>query len=149
MQIKAVRELSFGDVTTIRNCFNEASIDAIIEAVKMVSDLEDKHIINFTILEFYGIISNMKAELIYWAKLEIENLFDDTFDINIEAVNANQRMSKFGVLNVIDSLAKEDVLRWEEITKLPYLTVFNKLLMDKEKSAISNEIAELQRKKTK
>jgi hypothetical protein len=38
-----------------------------------------------------------------------------------------------GVLNTIDSLAKEDILRWVEIEKLPYMTVFTKLRMDNEK----------------
>ena len=71
----------------------------------------------------------------------------DSFDVNIEAVGAKERMSKFGVLNAIDSLAKEDVLKWEQIEKLPYMTVFAKLMMDKEKNNIQQEIAELQKKK--
>jgi PII-like signaling protein len=48
--------------------------------------------------------------------MEINELSDD-FDINVEAVNAKERMG--GVLNTIDSLAKEDILRWVEIEKLP------------------------------
>lgn len=147
VQIKAVRDLSFGEVTNIRNLFNQASIDAIIEAVRMVSGLEDKHIINFTILEFYGIISFIKSELIDITNMELNELTDDSFDINLEAVNAKVRMGKFGVLNTIDSLAKEDILRWEAIERLPYMTVFTKLMMDNTKIKISNEIAELQRKK--
>lgn len=149
IQLKPIKELTFGEVSTIRDNFNEGLIEGIFETIQLVTGLSHKHIIDFTILDFYGIISNMKAELIELGNLETNNLADDTFDINVEAVNARQRMSKFGVLNIIDSLAKEDVLRWEEITNLPYLTVFNKLMMDKEKSAISNDIAELQRKKTK
>jgi hypothetical protein len=42
----------------------------------------------------------------------MENELDDSFDINVEAVNAKERMGKYGVLNTIDSLAKEDILRW-------------------------------------
>ncbi|MFV8339141.1 hypothetical protein ACNQGL_07705 [Flavobacterium sp. LB3P21] len=147
LHLKAIKELSFGDVTTIRNYFNDASIQGIIESIKMVIDVEDKHIINLTILEFYGIISSMQSELRELNNMEINELSDDSFDINVEAVNAKGRMGKFGVLNVIDSLAKEDILRWEEIEKLPYLTVFTKLMMDNEKQKISNEISELQRKK--
>jgi hypothetical protein len=147
VQIKAVRELSFGDVTTIRNYFNEASIDSIIESVKMVSCLEYKHIINFTILEFYGIISYIKSELIDITNMELNELTDDSFDINLEAVNAKARMGRFGVLNTIDSLAKEDILKWEAIQNLPYMTVFTKLMMDNTKNNIQAEIAELQRKK--
>lgn len=144
---KPIKELSFGDVTTIRNYFNDASIQGIIESIKMVIDLRDKDIINLTILEFYGIISLMKTELMELNNMEINELSDDSFDINVEAVNAKGRMGKFGVLNVIDSLAKEDILRWELIEKLPYMTVFTKLMMDNEKNKIQSEIAEIQRKK--
>jgi hypothetical protein len=147
--IKAIKDLSFGDVTVIRNNFNEASIDSILESVKMVVDLTDKQIFQLTILEFYGIINYMKSELTDIANMEINELTDDSFDINLETVNANERMSKFGVLNTIDSLAKEDILRWTEIEKLPYMTVFTKLTMDNTKNKIQQEIAELQKRKQK
>ena len=81
--------------------------------------------------------------------MEINQLSDDAFDINLESINANQRMQKFGVLNTIDALAKEDVLRWVEIEKLPYMTVFTKLMMDKEKNDIQKELNEILKKKMK
>jgi hypothetical protein len=55
-------------------------------------------------------------------------------------------MGKYGVLNTIDSLAKEDILRWVEIEKLPYMTVFTKLRMDNENSTRNCRIT---KKKTK
>jgi hypothetical protein len=147
LDIKAVKDLSFGDVATIRSNFSEASIENIIEAVQMVVDISAKSILNITIIEFYGIINYIKSELIEITNMEINELSDDSFDINVEAVNAKERMGKYGVLNTIDSLAKEDILRWVEIEKLPYMTVFTKLRMDNEKAKIAQEIAELQRKK--
>jgi hypothetical protein len=70
--------------------------------------------------------------------------------INVEAVNAKERMGKYGVLNTIDSLAKEDILRWVEIEKLPYMTVFTKLRMDNEKSKNSTRNCRITKKnKTK
>jgi hypothetical protein len=133
LDIKAVKDLSFGDVATIRSNFSEASIENIIEAVQMVVDISAKSILNITIIEFYGIINYIKSELIEITNMEINELSDDSFDINVEAVNAKERMGKYGVLNTIDSLAKEDILRWVEIEKLPYMTVFTKLRMDNEK----------------
>ena len=147
IQIIPVRELTFDEVTTIRDNFNDGSVEAIFECIRFITGLKDKQIINFNIVQFYGIISNMKSELIELSKLEIENLADDTFDANVDAVNAKQRMSRFGAVNILDSLANGDVLKWTEIEKLPYLTVYTKLLMDKTKNDIQAEIAELQRKK--
>jgi hypothetical protein len=98
----------------------------------MVVDISAKSILNITIIEFYGIINYIKSELIEITNMEINELSDDSFDINVEAVNAKERMGKYGCVT-IDSLAKEDILRWVEIEKLPYMTVFTKLRMDNEK----------------
>jgi hypothetical protein len=86
--------------------FSEASIENIIEAVQMVVDISAKSILNITIIEFYGIINYIKSELIEITNMEINELSDDSFDINVEAVNAKERMGKYGVLNTIDSLKK-------------------------------------------
>lgn len=147
--VKAPSELSFADVTNIRNHFNEGSVNGIIESVQLVTGLNEKEILNLTITKFYGIINYIKEDLIALSNMEMNELSDDSFDINLESINANGRMSKFGVLNMIDSLAKEDVLRWSEIEKLPYMTVFTKLRMDKEKADIQSELAEIQKKKNK
>jgi hypothetical protein len=67
--------------------FSEASIENIIEAVQMVVDISAKSILNITIIEFYGIINYIKSELEI-TNMEINELSDDSFDINVEAVNA-------------------------------------------------------------
>ena len=147
LSIKAIRSLSFGEVTDIRNSFNDGTIVSVFESIKLVTGLTEKQILDFTITQLYGIISFIKEELIAISNMELNELTDESFDINVETVNAKERMSRFGVLNAIDSLAKEDILKWEQIQKLPYLTVFTKLMMDNEKNKIHQEIAELQRKK--
>ena len=150
LNIKSIKDLSFGDVSIIRNNFNNASIETIFDSIKMILNVQDKEILNFTIQTFYGIINNIKNELVEITNMEINELTDDSFDendSNLLAVNANERMSRFGVLNIIDSLAKEDILKWELIEQLPYMTVFTKLMIDKTKSTIHKDISELQRKK--
>jgi len=45
-----------------------------------------------------------------------------------ELVNAGVReLDRFGSLNVIDQLANGDILKWEEVKKLAYKDVFDKL----------------------
>lgn len=145
--VNDIRSLSFGGVTEIRNNFNEGSIQAIFDSIKMIVDVQDKHILNFTITTFYGIISKIRTELIEINNGEINELSDDYQDEFLASTNANERLAKFGVLNIIDSLAKEDILRWKEIEKLPYMEVFTKLRMENEKNKIQREVNELQRKK--
>lgn len=149
VQIKGVNDLSYGEVTTIRELLNEGSIESIIEIVKMISGLTEKQILKFTIFQFWGIISFIRSEIERISIIEENELADESFDINVEAVNAKQRMAKFGILNIIDALANNDVLKWQEIQDLPYMTVLTKMIMDKEKNKIQSEIQELQRKKQK
>lgn len=150
LDIKAIRELTFGDVINVRNWINEASIESIFEVYQLITGLTKKQILNLGIIQFYGIFSFIKNELEEIGNIEVNELSDeDDFDINIEAVNAKQRMSRFGVLNTIDSLANGDILKWEHIQKLPYLTVLSKLIMDNLKNKIQKEISELQKKQLK
>lgn len=146
IEVKPVRSLTFGDVALIRNNFNSPSIETIIDAVKLVTGSKYKQILNFTIVEFYGIISYIKSELLDISNIEENELSDDYFDINAEVVNANKRMARFGVLNVIDSLT-DNVAQWEKIESMSYMTVLTKMIMNNEKNKIQREIAELQKKK--
>lgn len=53
-----------------------------------------------------------------------------------------ERLNIFGELNVINTLAKGDILKYEEVKKLSYEDVFNKLLMDKIESEINKDYAD-------
>jgi hypothetical protein len=147
LPVKSVRELTFGEVSNIRDCFNKGTIESITEAVKMVTGIEEKYIQEFTIVDFYCILSSIKQDLIDLSHMEANELASDDFDVHMEMVNAGQRMSRFGILNTINSLALDDITKWEMIEKMPYMTVFTKLMMDKEKAAIQKDVAELQKKK--
>lgn len=149
IEVKSLLNLSFGDVTTVRNNFYQPTIENIIESIEMVTGVEKKEIIKFTILEVYGIINKIKEDLETIQNMELNELSSEDDDIDLITVNANGRMAKFGVLNTIDAIAKGDLTKWNEVEKLPYLTVFTKLMMDKEKNAIEKEIADNQRKKLK
>jgi hypothetical protein len=149
IEIKDKHSLLFGEVAELRMNFNLKSIESVFDSLKLVTGLSDKQINGFTITTFYGIINNIKQELIEMSNMEINTLTDENPDINLEQVNANARIKKFGVFNTIDSLAKEDVLKWDEINKLPYMTVFTKLSMDKVKNDIQKELKEIQDRKNK
>lgn len=149
IEVKTLMNLSFGDVTEVRNNFYQPSIENIIESIEKVTEIEKKDILKLSILEVYGIINKIKEDLETIQNMELNELSSDDEDIELITVNASARMAKFGVLNTIDAVAKGDVIKWNEVEKLPYLTVFSKLMMDKEKNAIEKEIADNQRKKLK
>lgn len=58
-------------------------------------------------------------------------------------------LDELGVLNVIDSLAGGDVLKWAEIKALPYYIVFDKLRKNNLDAKIQKRYAAIQREKNK
>ncbi|MBC5836784.1 hypothetical protein [Flavobacterium muglaense] len=149
IQIPSILELTFGEVTEIRNSFGSTDIESIIDSVMMLTKLKRNEVLNFTIIQFYGIISSIKADLIQIQNMEFNELSNDEDDINVELTNANERMSKYGILNVFDNLSNGDITKWNKIEKMQYLTVFTKLSLDNTKAKIQKEISELQKKQIK
>ena len=149
IEIGPVRDLLFCDVTNIRHAFNDGSTDAILEAVELATGLSRKQLLRLRISQFYGLLAAIKEDVIAIHHMEESELSDVNFDINLELVNAKERMARYGTLNILDSLANGDILRWQEIEKLPYMTVFTKLKMDREKSNIQHEITQIQKQKLK
>lgn len=45
-----------------------------------------------------------------------------------------ERFNKYGMFNIVDALAKGDVLKWEQVLELDYNTVYLKLLKEKDES---------------
>lgn len=149
INIKPVKSLSFGNVTNIRQLFKEGTVEAICKSVCLVTGLLYLETFHLPIIDFYGIVSSIKADLEELANMEINALSVEEDDIVLIEVQASERMAKFETLNLINSLAGDDVTKWKEIQELPYLTVFTKLVMDKEKAAINKDVKAIQERKQK
>lgn len=149
LRLREIKSLTFGEVTSIRNDFKSGNPEAIFSAIRTLTKLNDKEILEVRIIDFYSMISTIKQQLTEISNMEMNNLVadDSEFNFEAEAVNASQRMAKFGELTTIDFLANKDITKWKEIQDLPYMTVFAKLMINKEETAIQKEIANLQKKK--
>lgn len=147
IKIKSLRDIKFNQVIEVRHHFNGNDIYKILKSIELVTGCTSKQILDFTITQAYGIINYIKQELFTIAEME-KLLIDDGDDNHLEAINAYARMAKFAEFNTIDSLAKGDILKWEEIGELPYKMVFTKLMMDKEKHNIQKELDERQKRKS-
>ena len=149
LSVKTVRDLKFFEVTNLRTSIGTGNIEDIFDCIKMVTDLKEKHILKMRITQFYGVIASIREQLIEIGNIESAYLISENQDPNLVAVQAQERMSQFGQLNVINSLANDDILKWEKVEQLPYNSVFSKLLMDKIKNDISFEINERMKTKQK
>ena len=147
IKVKSVMECTFGQVEELRQLMYEGSIDSVIEGVSIVTNTSKKMIYHFTIIDFYSIIKSITNDLITLSNMEYNELHQENDDPHIEMVRAGERMEKFGTLNTINSLAGDDITKWEQVENMPYMVVFTKLRMDKEKAAIQKDLVDLQKKK--
>ena len=121
IKIKPIKSLSFGVVTSIRQCFKEGSVEAICKAVALVTGLIEVETISFPIIDFYGIVSSIQNDLEQLTNMEVNALHVDEQDPVMIEAQASERMAKFETLNLINSLANGDLTKWGEIEKLPYM----------------------------
>lgn len=75
--------------------------------------------------ELFSFVLWIKDEIEQISKLELEYLQSEP---NNDMVNAGLRdFDELGEINTIDNLAGGDILKWDQIKKLPYHQVFDKL----------------------
>ncbi|MDG3581760.1 hypothetical protein [Galbibacter pacificus] len=145
--LKELINLSFGEVINAKLILTQPTKEGLVELIKMVSNLKKKQIYDLSIYDFYGVLNNLKEQVITINEMEENNLVSKHTSIEWEMVDGSKRLSKYGVLNTIDKLAKGDILKYEQIEKLPYQLVLSKLMMDMEKSDIEADINNIKMKK--
>jgi hypothetical protein len=142
-----LQDLTFGQVENVRHILENPTWMNVIEAVRLITGLEENEIFELRIIDFYPIWNGIKRQAEKLAAIEENELGDEEVMIEYEIVNAAQRMARFGALNIINALACNDVTKWKMIEELPYMVVFTKRVMDKERSMINKEVNELLKKK--
>lgn len=80
-------------------------------------------------------------------KMESDNLASQP-DIDKIAAGIDE-LNIFGEMNTIDQLAGGDILKWNEVMKLPYQDVFDKQMMMIKHSAFDKRYSEVLRNKSK
>lgn len=149
-KIKPFREMQYKQVIELKNVLRgQKNIDLVlIKTVSLFSDLQisDKDIEKANLKEFFQTINqiNEQFEDIY----RLEKSLQGYTDVDLSNAGADQ-MNQFGDLNVIDSLAGGDILKWKEVLQLDWWDVYNKLLKDKIEQDIQRRYAEIQKNKSK
>lgn len=92
---------------------------------------------------------------ILWLKDEIEAIqqlesihLNSTPDPDMIAAGVHE-LNELGEINVIDSLAGGDILKWAEIEKLPYHRIFDKLKKNTVESKVNKEYQKIVTRKRK
>jgi len=138
--------LRLKDVDFIKTNIGSGDNDAIIKIISMVQGIKKKEVYELEILEFFGLVNSVKEQIKVIVDNEINHLSDSIPNLKWEAVRGSERLQKFGIYNTLDNLSGGDILKYKSIMKLNYADVFVKLLMDKTKNELNNEMSKTKTK---
>lgn len=144
--INELKDLTFREVETIKHIIQDS--DSLPEVFKYMQGLNEEQFLNLKVVEFYELYNYIIKQLENLSKMETQELVSEHSDYKWEAVEGSERLSVMGILPTIDRLAVGDILKYEEILDLPYLTVFNRLRMDRIKSDIEHDMNKIKTPKT-
>lgn len=144
---KQLWSLRLRDVDFIKTSFGSGDDSDLIDIVARVQGIEAEDVYNLKIVEFFGLIADVKKQLKEINEVEAVALTPSGANFKWEAVNGSEKMSKFGIYNTLDSLALGDITKYETIMEMEYSEVFTVLYMKKTRAELDEEMSKLTIKK--
>ena len=134
-------DLKLNEVEFIKQ--NLSNDDAIPEIIEYVQEVKQEEVGEMKIVEFFGYFHSIREQIETITRMEQEHLISNHVDIRWEAVEGSKKLSVLGILPTVDNLAQGDILKYDAILDLPYLTVFNKLRLDTLKGDLEREMSKV------
>jgi len=144
--VKEVFHLKLKHVEHIKQSLYSNEDDELIKIVARVQGLKLKEVFEIKIIEFFRIIASVKVQIDTIRKAEENRLSPAEINFKWEAVEGDEKMSKFGIYNTLESLSGGDILKYKKIMNLPYSEVFTALLMKKTASDLQRKMDRIKTK---
>ena len=140
-----LQDLSLRQVETIKQGLNEP--DVLPEVFEYIQEIKKEEFEDIRIVEFYGLLNDITRQIKNLVGMEEQELVSEHSDFKWEAVDGSKRLGVLGILPMIDTLAGGDILKYEQILDLPYLTVFNTLRMRRIQGDIERDMQKVKTNK--
>lgn len=121
-------EMKLGEVEFIKRNINDDG--ALPEIFELFEGIKEVELEDMKIVTFYSLLNDIVRQIEQVMSAEQKHLTPKHPNVKWEAVEGAERLSKLGVLPLVDKLAMGDVLKYEQILDVSYETVYNKLAMD-------------------
>ena len=144
--VKEVFHLKLKHVEHIKqNLFSNEDAE-LIKIVGRVQGLNIKQVFELKIVEFFGIVASVKVQVDKIAQAEDNTLSPSEINFKWLAVEGDEKMSKFGIYNTLESLSGGDILKYNKIMNLPYSEIFTTLLMKKTANELQKQMDKIKTK---
>ena len=140
-----LQNLSLRQVETIKQGLNDP--EALPEMFEYIEGISIDKFEDLRIIEFYGLLNDIVKQIENLVGMEEQELVSTHTDYKWEAVEGSERLAVMGILPMINDLANNDILKYELILDLPYLTVFNRLRMDRIRGDIEKDMQKIKTNK--
>lgn len=117
--------------------------ESLAEVFEYMEGVDNNGFMNLNITTFYGLYNDIINQLENLLGMEKQELISEHSDFKWEAVDGSKRLSVMGVLPMIDNLAGGDVLKYEQILDMPYMTIFNKLRLERIQRDIERDMSKV------
>lgn len=142
-----VFDLSLREVEFIKTHLFSDNTEDLIEIISTVQNLTASEVYELPITTFYGLHKSITEQIKTIVEGEENALRSTHINFKWEQVRGSERLSRFGIYNIIDSLAGGDILKYDTIFELPYAVVMQKLIMDKIKDDLQLEMGKIKQEK--
>ena len=137
---KGIEHLEWIKVKEIQELFyKDKNGQNLIEVFRIVFPLSVSETLSLRIIDFYCAFNYIHNDILQITKAENYNLSIEP-DEKLKKAGI-KRLDKHGNNNTVNALAGGDVLKWKQIEKTPYITIYKKLYLDNDLSKI-NKILE-------
>lgn len=119
---------------------------ALVDVIAKVQKIEKEEVFNMKIVEFFGILNSIKAQMTKIQLAEQNSLTPTEINLKWEMVEGSERMAKFGLYNTLESLSGGDALKYKKYMQMNYSEIFTILFMRKTASDIAAEMDKIKTK---
>jgi len=144
---KVLWDLSLKDVDFIKSSFGSGDDSDMFEIISRVQGVPVEDVLNIKIVEFFGLIADVKKQIEEIHKVELTALTPSGANFKWEAVNGSEKMSQFGIYNTLEQLSGGDITKYAEIMEMEYSEVFTVLYMKKTRLELDEEMSKITSKR--
>ena len=141
--LREVFYLTVGQVQEIREKMSQGLLNDLIDVVGIVQDKTEEAVLDIKILDFFGYVKSVKEQIETIERAEQTALSSTVPNHKWELVNGSKRLEKFGIYNLLETISKGDIFKWEAAKQLSYADVFVKLHRDTVMDEINYEMSQI------
>ena len=130
-------QLAWGEVITVRDSFSKGKPE---QAIELLYAIDDKILMGLEVFNFFAVQRWIMAQLEQMARIESEELSGEPCEA--EKAAGVEQLQRFEHALSLDALANGDLLKYDALLRLPYVSIFRQLCLNHTRRIIEKKYLE-------